>query len=65
MVRRATDSPGTREVLPGPTLRFRLDAWRTFQRALDPLAPPRPLRRAEPPQGLVPAEQLEGLEEPR
>jgi hypothetical protein len=29
--------------LPRPTLRFRLRAWREFQHALDPLAPPRPL----------------------
>ena len=28
---------------PRPTLQFRLRAWRAFQRALDPLAPPRPL----------------------
>ena len=31
------------DTLPRPTLRFRLRAWRAFQRALDPLAPPRPL----------------------
>ena len=30
--------------LPRPTLRYRLKAWRAFQRALDPLAPPKPLR---------------------
>ena len=30
--------------LPRPTLRFRLRAWRTFQRALDPLGPGKPLR---------------------
>jgi hypothetical protein len=30
--------------LPRPTLQFRLKAWREFQRALDPLAPPKPLR---------------------
>jgi hypothetical protein len=30
--------------LPRPTLRFRLEAWRAFQRALDPLATPKPLR---------------------
>jgi hypothetical protein len=29
---------------PQPTLRFRQRAWRLFQRQLDPLAPPRPLR---------------------
>jgi hypothetical protein len=27
----------------GPSSRFRRRAWREFQRALDPLAPPRPL----------------------
>ena len=31
--------------LPRPTLQYRLKAWRTFQRALDPLAPPKPLRQ--------------------
>ncbi len=30
--------------LPRPTLRFRLEAWRRFQRALDPLGKPRPYR---------------------
>jgi hypothetical protein len=29
--------------LPHPTQRFRREAWLTFQRALDPLAPPKPL----------------------
>ena len=29
--------------LPRPTPRFRREAWLTFQRALDPLAPPKPL----------------------
>jgi len=35
--------------LPAPTAPFRQRAWRQFQRALDPLAPPRPLpvRRRE------------------
>jgi hypothetical protein len=33
--------------LPRPTLLYRLKAWRTFERALDPLAAPKPLR---PPQ---------------
>jgi hypothetical protein len=31
--------------LPIPTPQFRHRAWREFQRALDPLAPPKPLRR--------------------
>ena len=69
MRNRASDPPGTRGGLPRPTLRYRLEAWRAFQRALDPLAPPKPLRRAdggaEPPERLPPTEQLEGLEEPR
>ncbi|HKN64448.1 MAG TPA: hypothetical protein VJV76_08985 [Gaiellaceae bacterium] len=29
--------------LPQPSLRFRRLAWLAFQRALDPLAPPKPL----------------------
>jgi len=29
--------------LPAPTLRFRHESWRAFQKALDPLARPRPL----------------------
>jgi hypothetical protein len=50
MVKRAWMPPEAREAgpklvdLPRPTLRFRLEAWRAFQRALDPLAPPKPLR---------------------
>jgi hypothetical protein len=30
---------------PRPTLQFRRRAWAAFQRALDPLAPPKPLPR--------------------
>ena len=33
--------------LPRPTLRFRLEAWRRFQRAIDPLGKPRPYRAPE------------------
>jgi hypothetical protein len=33
--------------LPRASLQFRLKAWREFQRALDPLAPPKPLRRPQ------------------
>ena len=33
------------ERLPKPTLQFRQRAWRDFQRALDPLAPPKPLKQ--------------------
>jgi hypothetical protein len=29
--------------VPTPTTQFRLRAWREFQKALDPLAPPKPL----------------------
>jgi hypothetical protein len=29
--------------LPSPTPRFRRQSWLAFQRALDPLAPPKPL----------------------
>jgi hypothetical protein len=31
------------EELPRPTTQFRWRAWLAFQRALDPLAPPKPL----------------------
>jgi hypothetical protein len=31
------------EGIPSPSLRFRRRAWRQFQRALDPLAAPKPL----------------------
>jgi hypothetical protein len=34
--------------LPRPTVQFRLRSWRIFQRALDPLGPPKPLRRPLP-----------------
>jgi hypothetical protein len=34
--------------LPRPTLRYRLRAWQTFQRTLDPLAPPLPLLPGAP-----------------
>ena len=33
------------EPLPQPTPQFQRIAWRTFQRALDPLSPPKPLPR--------------------
>ncbi|HEY3577897.1 MAG TPA: hypothetical protein VGK68_07905 [Gaiellaceae bacterium] len=36
--------------LPRPRQRFRREAWLAFQRALDPLAPPKPL----PPTALTP-----------
>ena len=35
--------------LPRPSLRFRIRAWRVFQRALDPLASPRTLPRRDSP----------------
>ena len=31
--------------IPRPTSRFRLRAWREFQRAIDPLGPAKPLRQ--------------------
>jgi hypothetical protein len=31
------------EELPAPSLQFRRRAWRDYQRALDPLASPKPL----------------------
>jgi hypothetical protein len=33
---------------PKPTPQFRRRAWLAFQRAIDPLAPPRPLPRRRP-----------------
>jgi hypothetical protein len=36
------------EELPRPTPSFRRRAWLEFQRALDPLGPVKPLRRASP-----------------
>ena len=32
-----------REALPVPSIQFRRRAWLVFQRALDPLGPPKPL----------------------
>jgi hypothetical protein len=34
--------------LPSPTMQFRRRAWLEFQRALDPLAPPKPLPMKRP-----------------
>jgi hypothetical protein len=31
------------DAMPSPTMQFRRRAWLAFQRALDPLAPPKPL----------------------
>jgi hypothetical protein len=36
--------PRDDDTLPQPTAQFRRRAWVVFQRALDPLAPPRPVR---------------------
>jgi hypothetical protein len=36
--------------VPVPTESFRRRAWRQFERALDPLAPPRPLPTRRRPQ---------------
>ena len=41
------DEKLSKESLPRPSLAFRRRAWREFQRALDPLAPPKPLRGAK------------------
>jgi len=40
---------GDEFAMPQPTLEFRQRAWREFQRALDPLAWPRPMPRRLPP----------------
>jgi len=45
----APDPHVERQPLPRPTLQYRLKAWWIFQRALDPLAPPKPLRRPRRP----------------
>jgi hypothetical protein len=37
------------KTLPQPTPEFRRRAWLAFQRALNPLAPPRPLRSQREP----------------
>jgi len=34
--------------IPQPTASFRRRAWLDFQRAIDPLGPPKPLRRLQP-----------------
>jgi hypothetical protein len=44
--REAAEDPNDAS-LPRASLQFRLKAWREFQRALDPLAPPKPLRRPQ------------------
>ena len=57
MAERAPRSPTRRAAAPGeptaglplPTQRFRRQAWLAFQRALDPLAPPKPLPPAAAP----------------
>ena len=33
--------------IPQPTLRYRRRAWLAFQRALDPLGPPKPMPRRQ------------------
>lgn len=38
----------TEDNLPAPSMRFRRKSWLDFQRALDPLAPPKPLPRTRP-----------------
>jgi hypothetical protein len=36
------------EAMPSPSMQFRRRAWREFQRALDPLARPKPLPMKRP-----------------
>ena len=43
--RRARDEAPVYDGLPRPSVQFKMRAWREFQRALDPLAPPKPLPR--------------------
>jgi hypothetical protein len=38
-----------KDELPTPSLQFRRRAWRDYQRALDPLASPKPLPIKRPP----------------
>jgi hypothetical protein len=42
---RDEERPGKK--IPLPTAQFRRRAWIDFQRALDPLAPPKPLRHPQ------------------
>jgi len=42
--RRGNGGRSSDDYLPRATLRFRLESWRRFQRALDPLGTPRPYR---------------------
>ncbi len=46
--RGAGDDNNQMSQLPHPTMHYRLEAWRRFQLALDPLAPPKPLRQPRP-----------------
>ena len=46
--RQDTVRSGLAAQLPQPTASFRRRAWLEFQRALDPLGPPKPLRRLQP-----------------
>jgi hypothetical protein len=39
---------GEQDELPMPSMQFRRRAWRDFQRALDPLASPKPLPTKRP-----------------
>ena len=48
---KCVDKPNEEERgVPVPTESFRRRAWRQFERALDPLAPPRPLPTRRRPQ---------------
>jgi hypothetical protein len=41
---KGADTPDLRKGLPQPTTAFRRRAWLQFQRALNPLSPPKPFR---------------------
>jgi len=45
---RSQEPTQTHLPLPLPSMQFRRRAWREFQRALDPLAPPKPLPTRKP-----------------
>ena len=42
------DTTEEQESLPTPSMQFRRGAWLKFQRALDPLAPPKPMPMKRP-----------------
>ncbi len=59
-----TEKVGEHEIrVPTPSASYRRRAWLEFQRALDPLAPLKPLARPKPRERLVAAEQLQAFVE--